>query len=339
MMKGIGDEVGGDAYGGVLATHTPTREQARRSAVRAALLDAQPTGVGPSEVHPSDARTPDGLVDMVGALGMLRVELTTTVAPAADHAAWSRLGASDHPADTEGALASGQLFERGWMLHLMSDLGLYLAGMRTWAARTGARGWMDDNAAFARTILSRIADDGPRTSREIPDEAVAPWPSTGWNNNRNVTQMLECLHRSGELAVVGREGPGGVVPRLGVGRMSLPAGAEGASRRRAPHPQRASARRLRNHAGQCRRLADRAPRCGTRWGTGDDRRCTGALAGRLGSAWSILRGSHDPAFAIRPADDRPATCRPSVRVRLSARDVQTGTSSRLGKVRAADPAR
>lgn len=208
-MRGIGDEVGGDAYGGVLATHTPTREQARRSAVRAALLDAQPTGVGPSEVHPSDARTPDGLVDMVGALGMLRVELTTTVAPAADHAAWSRLGASDHPADTEGALASGQLFERGWMLHLMSDLGLYLAGMRTWAARTGARGWMDDNAAFARTILSRIADDGPRTSREIPDEAVAPWPSTGWNNNRNATQMLECLHRSGELAVVGREGWGG----------------------------------------------------------------------------------------------------------------------------------
>jgi uncharacterized protein YcaQ len=137
---------------------------------------------------------------------MIRVELTNTVVPAADHICWSRLGSSYRPVDTERALGEGLLFERGWMLRPMSDLGLYLAGMRTWADRTNARGWMDANADFARSILDRIADDGPKTSRDIPDEAVAPWPSTGWTNNRNVTQMLECLHMAGELAVVGRAG-------------------------------------------------------------------------------------------------------------------------------------
>ncbi|HEX4402580.1 MAG TPA: crosslink repair DNA glycosylase YcaQ family protein [Galbitalea sp.] len=168
-----------------------TREEARRIAVRAALLDR--------------AR-PDDVLSMVRGIAMLRVELTPTVAPAADHIAWSRIGPSYRARDTSHALSLGLLFERGWMLRPMSDLGLYLAGMRNWADRASARGWMDANADFARGILDRIADLGPQTSREIPDEAFVPWPSTGWNNNRNVTQMLECLHMSGELAVVGRAG-------------------------------------------------------------------------------------------------------------------------------------
>jgi uncharacterized protein YcaQ len=92
------------------------------------------------------------------------------------------------------------------MLHPMSDLGLYLAGMRTWADRANVRGWMDANADFAQGILDRIADEGELTSADIPDEAFVPWPSTGWTNNRNVTQMLECLHMTGQLAVVGRAG-------------------------------------------------------------------------------------------------------------------------------------
>lgn len=168
-----------------------SRQEARQIAVRAALLDV--------------AR-PDDVVSMVRGIAMLRVELTTTVAPAADHIAWSRLGQSYRPDDTTRAQGLGLMFERGWMLRPMSDLGLYLAGMHTWADRAGARGWMEANAEFAQGILDRIADLGPLTSRDIPDEAFVPWPSTGWTNNRNVTQMLECLHMTGELAVVGRAG-------------------------------------------------------------------------------------------------------------------------------------
>jgi uncharacterized protein YcaQ len=36
---------------------------------------------------------------------------------------------------------------------------------------------------------------------------VVPWASTGWTNNRNVTQMLEFLMMRGEVAIAGREGP------------------------------------------------------------------------------------------------------------------------------------
>jgi uncharacterized protein YcaQ len=159
--------------------------------VRAALLDAE---------RPTD------LLEMVGELAMLRVELTTTVKAAADHVAWSRVGDGYRAEQTERALASGELFERAWMLRPMSELGLYRAGMRTWAERSGAGSWVGANAVFARGILDRIGREGPLTSREIPDEAAVPWPSTGWTNDRNVTKMLENLHMQGELAVIGRVG-------------------------------------------------------------------------------------------------------------------------------------
>jgi uncharacterized protein len=174
-----------------VTVRTISRREARQIAVRAALLDTT---------------RPDDVLSMVQQLAMLRVELTPTVAPSADHIAWSRLGDSFRPEDTTAAITLGLLFERGWMLRPMSDIGLYLASMRTWADRANTRGWMDANADFAQGILDRIADLGPLTSQDIPDEAFVPWPSTGWTNNRNVTQMLECLHMSGQLAVVGRAG-------------------------------------------------------------------------------------------------------------------------------------
>lgn len=171
--------------------HRLSLQQARQIAVRAALLDA---------------RRPSELLEMVAELGMLRVEMTTTVCLAADHVAWSRLGDAYRPVHTERTLASGQLFERAWMLRPMSELGLYLAGMRTWGERSRAGSWVEANAVFARAILDRIEREGPLTSRAIPDESVAPWPSSGWANDRNVTKMLESLHMQGELAVIGRVG-------------------------------------------------------------------------------------------------------------------------------------
>jgi len=32
------------------------------------------------------------------------------------------------------------------------------------------------------------------------------WPSTGWTNNRNVTQLLEILNVCGDVAIAGRRG-------------------------------------------------------------------------------------------------------------------------------------
>jgi len=40
----------------------------------------------------------------------------------------------------------------------------------------------------------------------VPDTSQVAWDSTGWTNNRNVTQMLELLSVRGEVAVAGRLG-------------------------------------------------------------------------------------------------------------------------------------
>jgi uncharacterized protein YcaQ len=41
---------------------------------------------------------------------------------------------------------------------------------------------------------------------EIPDTSQVSWTSTGWTNDRNVTQMLEFLSMRGQVAVSRREG-------------------------------------------------------------------------------------------------------------------------------------
>ncbi|WBU36859.1 DNA glycosylase AlkZ-like family protein [Homoserinibacter sp. YIM 151385] len=167
------------------------RDEARRIAVRAAGLDDEPPGE---------------LVELAGALAGLRVELTTTVAPAADHIAATRLGRDYRLGQADRALAAGRLFERDWVLHPMSELGLHLAGMSLDVEGGQAQRWVEANEPFRQGILDRIADLGPLTSREIPDEAVVPWPSTGWTDDRNATQMLQLMHVQGDLAVVGRVG-------------------------------------------------------------------------------------------------------------------------------------
>ena len=55
-------------------------------------------------------------------------------------------------------------------------------------------------------MLDLLRASGPLASRDIPDSAAVPWASTGWTNDRNVTQMLEFLASRGEIAVAGRRG-------------------------------------------------------------------------------------------------------------------------------------
>src|SRR5439155_5362743 len=66
--------------------------------------------------------------------------------------------------------------------------------------------WIRDNDRFRRDILKLLRQSGPTSSRDIPDTCVVPWASTGWTNNRNVTQMLEFLMMRGEIAIAGRVG-------------------------------------------------------------------------------------------------------------------------------------
>ena len=180
------------------------REEARRIAVRAQLLDA---------------RRPADLLAVVQHLTFLQLDPTAVVAPSADLVSWSRLGDGYDPAQLQQALEQDRtLFEhRGQdsavepilvMVRPMADLGLYLAEMAAWPAGWGRRAaeWLTANEAFRQRVLEQLAASGPLPSRDILDTSAVAWASSGWTNDRNVTQMLEFLTSRGEVAVAGRRG-------------------------------------------------------------------------------------------------------------------------------------
>jgi uncharacterized protein len=172
--------------------HRLTQAQARRIAVHAQLLDAP---------RPTD------LLTVVQRLTLLQIDPTAAIAPSADLVAWSRLGSAYEPALLEQAVEHDRtLFEHNALVRPMSDLGLYLAGAADWPSYSDTRAWLHANDRFRHDILDLLGSSGPLASRNIPDTCVVPWASTGWTNNRNVTQMLEFLMMRGEIAIAGRVG-------------------------------------------------------------------------------------------------------------------------------------
>jgi uncharacterized protein YcaQ len=178
--------------GSAAKPHRLSLEEARRIAIRAQLLDAP---------RPTD------LLAVVHRLTLLQIDPTAAIAPSADLVAWSRLGSAYRPAQLQRALEQdGTLFERDAMVRPMSDLGLYLAEMETFPHYDKQRDWLRANDRFRRDVLDRLSASGPLLSRDIRDTSVVPWPSSGWTNDRNVTQMLEFLMMRGEVAIAGRIG-------------------------------------------------------------------------------------------------------------------------------------
>jgi hypothetical protein len=180
-----------------------TLTEARRIAIRAQLLDAD---------RPADLGT------VVDRLTFLQVDPTTVVAPSADLIAWSRLGNSYAPAQLQQALERDRtLFEhssqptvvepRLAMVRPMADLGLFLPEMAAVPSHGTLRSdWLRANDGFRRRLLDLLRESGPLASREIPDTSEVSWQSSGWTNDRNVTQMLELLAARGVIAVAGRRG-------------------------------------------------------------------------------------------------------------------------------------
>ena len=172
--------------------HRLTKQQARRIAVRAQLLDAP---------------RPTSLLPVVERLTFLQIDPTAAVAPSADLVAWSRLGSPYRREHLTQALEQERsLFEANALIRPMTDVGLYLAGTGGRRIHGKVQAWLRDNDRFRRDVLTLLGRSGPLTSRDIPDTCAVPWESTGWTNNRNVTQMLEFLQARGEVAIAGRVG-------------------------------------------------------------------------------------------------------------------------------------
>lgn len=175
-----------------MSIHKLSRRGARRLAIQAQLLDATPPG---------------DLVNVVTALTFLQLDPTSAIAPSADLVAWSRLKGDYHRQDLRNALEKDRsMFEYRAMVRPMADLVNLRPLMDEWPREDRPRRWLEDNAAFRGDVLERLRHAGPLLSREIEDTSRVPWPSTGWTNNRNVTQMLEFLAARGEVAVSARQG-------------------------------------------------------------------------------------------------------------------------------------
>jgi uncharacterized protein YcaQ len=167
------------------------RDEARQLAVRAQLLEA--------------AR-PTELVDLVDRLTLLQIDPTAAIAPNADLVAWSRLGTSYQPVQLSRALENRSLFELRAFIRPMTAVALHVPEQTRYTAQSVVQAWIKANNRFRRDIHARLRDAGPLLSRDIPDTSQVPWGSTGWTNNRNVTQMLELLSVRGEVAISGRIG-------------------------------------------------------------------------------------------------------------------------------------
>jgi uncharacterized protein len=175
-----------------MGAHRLTKAEARRIAVRAQLLDAP---------RPTD------LVETVTHLAFLQIDPTAAIAPAADLVAWTRLGSGYEPVQLKQGLEHDRtLFEHNALVRPMGDAGLVLAEGPEWPTYEKTRVWLRANDSFRRDVLERLAESGPLASRDIPDTAAVPWASSGWTNNRNVTQMLELLMMRCEIAIAGRAG-------------------------------------------------------------------------------------------------------------------------------------
>ena len=176
--------------------HQLSRRDARRIAVHAQLLD---------EPRPTD------LLEVVRGLTMLQHDPVSAVAPSADLVLWSRLGSSYETYELQDALAEQRLIELLGALRPAEDIALYRAEMEAWPGeelgwRTAQDQWVRDNESCRLDILERLRADGPLRAAALPDTTVRPWRSSGWNDNKNIPMLLDCLVLRGEVAVAGREG-------------------------------------------------------------------------------------------------------------------------------------
>ena len=172
-----------------------TREDARRIAVRAQLLDGSARDV----------------LQTIRRLGFLQIDPIATVAPPQQLVLWSRLGPFDRAELDRLLWEKRQLFEWNAFIWPIEDLPLIRARMRERWGRYKWQRWanefLKEQAGLRRYVLRELERHGPLLSRELEHpEARADERYVWWGTRAQLTWMLELLHRRGLIAVAGRRG-------------------------------------------------------------------------------------------------------------------------------------
>ncbi len=172
---------------------------ARRLAISAQRLD------GPA---PRGRPDREAILDVCRSLRCLQLDPTNVVARNHLLVVFSRLGPFD-PALLEQLTYQDRTLFEYWAheasLVLSEDLPLHRYLMRTWSYPRTEK-WWELNEEFRAHILDRLRADGPLPVREIEDRAVAPWLSSGWSHQRNVSRMLDLMWVRGHVGIAGRAG-------------------------------------------------------------------------------------------------------------------------------------
>jgi uncharacterized protein len=171
-------------------------EEARRIAVRAQLLDGSAQGV----------------LETVRALGFLQLDPVAAVATPQHLVLWSRLGPFDTAELDRLLWVERRLFEWNAFIWPIETLPLLRARMRAnrravrYSSERYRREFLQRNVGFRRYVLRELERRGPLLARELEDRSGGRRKEHRWFGKRQVAQMLEALHRVGEVAVVGRRG-------------------------------------------------------------------------------------------------------------------------------------
>ncbi|HEV3479767.1 MAG TPA: crosslink repair DNA glycosylase YcaQ family protein [Gaiellaceae bacterium] len=172
-----------------------TREDARRVAVRAQLLDGSGTDV----------------LETVRHLGFLQMDPISTVAAPQYLVLWSRLGRHDRAALDRLLWEEKKLFEWNAFIWPIEALPLIRARMREpWGHykwQRWAKEFLKEQARLRRYVLRELERRGPLLSRELEHPAArANERYVWWGTRAQLTWMLGLLHRRGLIAVAGRRG-------------------------------------------------------------------------------------------------------------------------------------
>jgi uncharacterized protein YcaQ len=169
-----------------------SRDDARRIAVRAQLLDAD---------------IPGDVVEVADQLAAIKIDPTAVIAPAEHTILWSRLGEGYDEVQLSKAVEGDRLlFEYDGAFRPIDLLPLMLPEMRQLPRRESTKEWLAANARFRADVLARLEADGPLTASEIPDTAEVPRAPDGWSGSNQTPIMLDILHRMGVVAIAGRQG-------------------------------------------------------------------------------------------------------------------------------------
>ncbi|MFJ6678723.1 DNA glycosylase AlkZ-like family protein [Microbacterium sp. NPDC091382] len=173
--------------------HRLTRDEARRIAVRAQLLDAD---------------RPGDVVEVAEQIAAIKIDPTAVIAPSEQSICWSRIGWAYEPGQLSKAVEVDRLlFEYDGHFRPASLLPALRALMPNRRLSASTATYLEANAVFRAEILRRLEQDGPLPASEIPDtSAVQAKNESGWYGANQVPRMLELMSYLGDVAISGRIG-------------------------------------------------------------------------------------------------------------------------------------